>query len=912
MFRYSFRVNKLWILAAVVVLFSSPCFIEASQKYSVSGHVKDASGGAVSNIGVIILNSQQTPVGETMTDIEGKFAFQGVPSGSYLLVVKSKAFAEYSRTVSVINESVSVDVTLDLPNLQETVTVTAQLGQVDDPKSIPQQVNVISEEQIQERATAVVAQIAQEEVGLFVQRTSSTVSGIFIRGLTGTKVNTFVDGVRYTTAAQRGGVNTFLNMIEPSFLQGAEVLRGPNSAQYGSDALGGSVQFLSRNPLISGDQRWGTRLGSFVNSSDYGYGLNLGTSYKTEKFAILADVAGRRINELRTGEGLDSHNAVTRFFGLSSDLVIDGRLPDTEFTQYGGMVKSIWSPAVGSFFTASYIRSQQDDGKRYDQLLGGDGNLIADLRHFTTDLFYLKYEKLSLGWFDSFTATYSFNSQREERVNQGGNGNPLANINFEPERTNVNGFQAQAGKQLGYRQNLFFGTEFYHESVEAPSTAFSPITQLTTVRRGRVPNGARYDSWGVYAQDVIDAIHDKLKITANLRYSGNSYESLAKNAPLSSGGEPLWPDDFLNTNYVSFRTGMIYTPNKSWGITANISSGFRPPNITDLGTLGVTGSGFEVDSAEVADLGATIGSTADRNAVSTGLAVKQLEPETSLNYEAGARFNSDRLDSEVVFFLTEIGSNIAKQALILPQGAVGLTLGDEVITSQDANGVVYVGASSNPVLVRANFDDARIYGIEYELETQLATEWSLEGGFTYLYAKDMRTGLSPNIEGGTPAPYGYLNLKYSPAKKSFWVEPYIFGATRQDRLSTLDLEDRRTGATRSSTSITNFFRNGATARGLVGPGSDGVLGSSDDILLATGETLPQIIGRVLGPNRTADPLFDHLPGYVVFNVRVGFRLGEKNEFLVDFQNISDENYRGISWGLDAPGRGVYVRYLTRF
>ena len=81
------------------------------------------------------------------------------------------------------------------------------------------------------------------EAGVHLQRTSPTMAGIFVRGLTGNKVNIFVDGVRYSNGAQRGGVNTFLDLIEPEWLETIEVLRGPSSAQYGSDALGGSVQF---------------------------------------------------------------------------------------------------------------------------------------------------------------------------------------------------------------------------------------------------------------------------------------------------------------------------------------------------------------------------------------------------------------------------------------------------------------------------------------------------------------------------------------------------------------------------------------------------------------------------------------------------------------------------------------------
>ena len=82
---------------------------------------------------------------------------------------------------------------------------------------------------------------------------------IFVRGLTGNKVNIFVDGVRYSNGAQRGGVNTFLDLIDPGALDTIEILRGPSSAQYGSDALGGSVQFLTKPPALgtAGRPRFG-------------------------------------------------------------------------------------------------------------------------------------------------------------------------------------------------------------------------------------------------------------------------------------------------------------------------------------------------------------------------------------------------------------------------------------------------------------------------------------------------------------------------------------------------------------------------------------------------------------------------------------------------------------------------------
>jgi hypothetical protein len=132
-----------------------------------------------------------------------------------------------------------------------------------------------------------------------------------------------------------------------------------------------------------------------------------------------------------------------------------------------------------------------------------------------------------------------------------------------------------------------------------------------------------------------------------------------------------------------------------------------------------------------------------------------------------------------------------------------------------------------------------------------------------------------------------------------------------DRLSTLDLDDRRTGAGRSRTSIRNFFLNGATARGYIGPGADGAVGTADDLLLVTGETLAQIQDRVLGAGVASAPLYSEVAAFFTAGFRGGFRVG-RHEIIADLENVTDENYRGISWGVDAPGRGVSLRYVARF
>jgi outer membrane receptor protein involved in Fe transport len=234
-----------------------------------------------------------------------------------------------------------------------------------------------------------------------------------------------------------------------------------------------------------------------------------------------------------------------------------------------------------------------------------------------------------------------------------------------------------------------------------------------------------------------------------------------------------------------------------------------------------------------------------------------------------------------------------------------------------------VPLSTTPVLVQSNFSDTRLRGSELAADYRFSLDWTIGGNFSYVYAEDRAAKLPPNLGGGgVPPALGSLRLRYQPAGKRFWVEGYANFAGRQDRLSTLDLSDRRTGAARSRTQIQNFFRRGACARGLTTPGTTGC-GSAGGILIATGETLAQVQNRLLpigatingifiANNDTTVPLFTSTPGYALFNVRGGYRFDEKQAITADFENIGDKSHRLPGWGIDGAGRSFRIAYRYRF
>jgi outer membrane receptor protein involved in Fe transport len=639
------------------------------------------------------------------------------------------------------------------------------------------------------------------------------------------------------------------------------------------------------------------------------------------------NAVGRRVNTLRPGGGIDSHSALTRFLGISSSL-LGSRLTDTAFTQYGGTLHLSFAPTPDQQIGFRYQRSQQDGGKRYDQTLGGDGNLIADLRNLMLDFGYLRYFKQRFGPFDNLSATVSYNSQREERVNQGGQGNPFAAITHDKERTSSLGLSFFVDKQIGARNSFLIGGDIYRDHVDAPSYQFqpdgiNPATGTVAPARPRVPHGARYILAGVYVQDAFTAVQDRLRITGALRYNVGSYRSRAANSPLVNG-RPLFPDDSLRVADFSGRIGAVATVAKGFNIAFNYSRGFRAPNITSLGSTGLVGVGYQVSTTDVLGLGATIGTTADATARSTGIEVSPLRSETSNNYDLSFRFRKGRFDTELAAFIIDYADTIVRQTLILPPGAAGTFLGSERIESQNANGAVFVSLSTSPVLVQSNFTSTRMKGLEYEIDYRFNDSWAIGGNYTYIHAADRVTGEPPNLGGGgLPPQLGFVRLIYQPVRRRYWVEGYATFAGRQDRLSTLDLSDRRTGGARSRTNIQNFFRRGACVRGITTPGSNGQCGTAGGILIATGETLAQVQNRLLPigatingvlvvDNNTSVPLYTAIPGYGLVNVRGGFRFNERQELSIDFENIFDKSHRNPGWGIDGPGRSITARYKLRF
>ncbi|HKS16386.1 MAG TPA: Plug domain-containing protein, partial [Planctomycetota bacterium] len=132
------------------------------------------------------------------------------------------------------------------PAPAETVVITASPLKPDDPWIAPYSIDLLPDESMQERQNRTLPDALKEMPGVSVQKTSAGHGSPFIRGFTGFRNVLLIDGIRLNHAGFRDGPNQYWNTIDSFTVGSLEVLRGPSSVLYGSDAIGGTVYVHSR------------------------------------------------------------------------------------------------------------------------------------------------------------------------------------------------------------------------------------------------------------------------------------------------------------------------------------------------------------------------------------------------------------------------------------------------------------------------------------------------------------------------------------------------------------------------------------------------------------------------------------------------------------------------------------------
>lgn len=854
---------------------------------SLAGIVEDPSGGAVAGAVVTVTCADVSRTAQT--DAVGQFSVERLPAARCGVNATAELLRAGRVEVDLTNRSSGfVRLVLSLADVTSEVTVTPARGEQERTFDVPDAVSVATREELDTRPLQILPQALREETGVLVQQTTTAQGSPFIRGFSAQRIVYLLDGVRFNTSTFRAGATQYLGWINPSLVQRMEVVRGPASVQYGSDALGGTVNVLSLRPALapSGTRAGGT-LQLFAGSADRSIGGDLVANVRTTRVALRGGISTRRVGDLRPGGGNDSHSSLTRFLGLSSQELYT-RLPDTGFDQSGGHIAGTFSIGTGAHVDLHYAHETQSNVSRYDRIIGGDGLFRSQFDPQRLDFGYVRLQRGRTGSFDAVQATISVNRQQDDRLEQRG---PDTDIERETGRVVALGYQAQGTWLVQGRHGVTVGAEVFDEFIGASRIIEDPATAIRRTERPEIPDGSRYTSTGLFLQDSVNLLDGRLGLRGGVRAGYFSFR-VPEDPSLGVTADSVTMSD------VTFQTGAVWRVTDTLNATLSIGRGFRAANAYDLGAIGISGGGFEIAPTAAARVGARIGSDDGTDAVATDAPVEPLGPESSYAFEGGLKVRTSRLTASLLFFDLELVDIIQRRTAIFPTSVVGETFAGYTITQQDEVGRAFIAQDPRPLVTRVNVDRARVVGVDADLQVRLAPSWLAGGWWSLANGREIETD---NVLRRMPPPMGGLRLKWEPTNRGLWAEGTVAFARRQTRLSGGDLGDARIGARRSADDIADFFTGPATELGLV----------RDDRLVATGETLAAVQARVLG-DATEAPLYTTTPGFVVLGLRAGVHLTSRLDLTVIAENLTDRNYRWHGSGVDAPGVNVQVRTRWRF
>ncbi len=581
-----------------------------------------------------------------------------------------------------------------LPEISVTATKSTK-----DVFSTGEAVTVITQEEIQKSNVATTPDLLRGKAGVIIQKTNTGGGSPFIRGLTGKQILLLVDGVRLNNSFYRFGPHQYLNTIDPYSIEKIEVVRGPGSVLYGSDALGGVINIITKargknEQSIGTDGLVATRFAS----ADMSLSGRAQFEHHSDNYSIIGGFTGKHIDDLEGGGDV-------------------GRQTPSAYDEINADFKWIYDFTENKRLTFSQGYTQQYDVPKTSEVTLGSKrkfNYEPQIRSLT----YVEYDarKIKSSIFDSvkLNLSYNFQEEGEEIIDVA---NPLTETQ---EITSVDtiGIIGSFNKRLNSMNMLAYGFDYYFDKYDTSKQSINRNTGVAVTNNPGVPDNTEYDSFGVYIQDEI-SISERLHITPSARYSRFTAEGSVANQQLN-----------LTATDITFGFNSVYTIHPSINLIAGVSEGFRAPNIEDF--FGRVDFINEIPNTS-------------------------LEPEESLTYELGVKFNTNKTYAEVFYYHSKY-ENLINRATVAP-------------------GVVQ----------RQNIDSATIKGIETSISYMLNDQWSIQGKLDFTYGENDETG---EYVRRVPPMNGSLAVQYRHDER-LWFEASSLFADKQDKLSGGDVSDPR-------------------------------------------------------------------------------------------------------------------------
>jgi outer membrane receptor protein involved in Fe transport len=519
---------------------------------------------------------------------------------------------------------------------EEVIVITSAARRDEPVFESPRAVSVVDREDLQERASRSTPEALSEEVGVFVQRTNHGGGSPIIRGQFGNRVLLLVDGIRLNNSSFRQGTNQYLNTIDPLVVDRLEVVRGPGSALYGSDAIGGLVNVLTERPRLNGEGGYGSaRVISASNDRSAQLGMRAG--WAGDRAGALASVSFRRFGDLRGGDGYLQ--------------------PFTGYEQWSATGAGTIEVKPGQQLTVSAQGDTQSGVPRSDRSLPLDFRLFSNQER---QLAYARYSVARLGPFRQAAATVSYGRQRELQTRY-----RVGRDSREQDEVGVGTVGVQLGGELDVAGPLVTGAELYVDQYTLDAASGPLVGELAADPLAmRYPRGVGQLSTAVFAHHEL-ALAPQWKLLSELRVGAMRIQ-----LPDDDRLMQLFPDEGLpvlsaTTDVIPVYAASLYARHEvtPWAaVSAGALLGFRAPNIDDYARSGAEGPGYQIPS-------------------------RSLDPERALSGELGVKLNPRGAEISATYAYMVVADAIARR--VTSVGDITTIEGLRVLQSANADSARY-------------------------------------------------------------------------------------------------------------------------------------------------------------------------------------------------------------------------------
>ncbi|CAM4108906.1 MULTISPECIES: TonB-dependent receptor plug domain-containing protein [Flavobacterium] len=648
--------------------------------------------------------------------------------------------------ISILSYSQTKKDSTRTTSLEEVIVTSYKIPK--NKKILPNQVESISAKQIEFQNYQSTAEMLSNSGSLFVQKSQQGGGSPAIRGFEASRVLLLVDGFRMNNLIFRTGHLQNAITVDENLLESVDIFYGPTSTIFGSDALGGTVNMTTKNPkflsqthkAFSGSIN--TRYGSVNNEKSIAFDLN----YATSKFASLTVFSFNDFDDLKMGK---KKNRRSDYFGErlfytttinGIDQVVENSnkyiQKNSGYTQYNALQKLAYKTDSGFEHNINLQFSTTSNIPRYDRLTD-----VSSTTGFKNSEWYygpqqrilaaytLDKEKAFLN--SDVKISIAYQNAKESRHNR-----RFGNMNLQSREENVNmySFSADLHKKFN-KGELFYGLESYYETLNSTANKENIVTGEISGLDTRYPNGENMMHRNDLYVSYNEKSNEKTAWSAGFRAGYTTLKSTITD-------DTYFPLPFSKINQGNFTysgsLGIVQNTSKNIALKANLSTGFRVPNIDDFGKVFESGDGFVIVPNE------------------------DLTPEKTLTGDIGFVIQSDskRFKFENTYFYTRMYDAIVTDAF-----------------EYEGQSTILYNGSNSQVLANQNKGKAYITGISTNVRGYIIDALQFNASFNYTYGRIVEEQNESPLDHISPY-FGKLGLSY--AKNKYAIDVYMLYNGKKD------------------------------------------------------------------------------------------------------------------------------------